>query len=204
MSVKTTARTGRHNRSRVLRHGLLQGLLVAMLCMLTSQAFAAILINIDKPTQTMTVSVNGETRYRWPVSTGASGYSTPTGNYTAFRMEKMHYSDEWDGAGMPHSIFFTTRGHAIHGSNHPGMGTPRSHGCVRLSLKNAETLYSLVESHGMGGTKVVVAGSDPAGNWAASSAPPAVRTRGQGEAFGPTETGQRTGPFRGLFRRRQR
>jgi len=178
-------------------------LLVAAISMLTSPAFAAILIKIDKPTQTMTVSVDGETRYRWPVSTGASGYATPTGNYAAFRMEKMHYSDEWDGAGMPHSIFFTKRGHAIHGSNHPGMGTPRSHGCVRLSLKNAETLYTLVESHGMGGTKVVVAGSDPAGNWAASSAPPAIRTQAQGAPIGAAEARQRTGPFRGLFRRRR-
>jgi hypothetical protein len=178
-------------------------LLAAILSVLTSPAFAAILITIDKPTQSMTVSVNGETRYRWPVSTGATGYSTPTGNYSAFRMERMHYSDEWDGAGMPHSIFFTTRGHAIHGSNHPGMGTPRSHGCVRLSLNNAATLYSLVEQHGMAGTKVVVAGSDPAGNWAASSAPPAVRTLGGGEGTGYTETRERRGPLRGLFRRRR-
>jgi lipoprotein-anchoring transpeptidase ErfK/SrfK len=151
----------------------------------------------------MTVSVDGETRYRWPVSTGATGYSTPSGNYSAFRMERMHYSDEWDGAGMPHSIFFTTRGHAIHGSNHPGMGTPRSHGCVRLSLNNAATLYNLVEQHGMAGTKVVVAGSDPAGNWAASSAPPAVRTLGAGDGTGYSETRERRGPFRGLFRRRR-
>ena len=183
------------------RHWVAGALLAAVLSMLTSPALAAILINIDKPTQSMTVSVNGEVRYRWPVSTGATGYSTPTGNYSAFRMERMHYSDEWDGAGMPHSIFFTTRGHAIHGSNHPGMGTPRSHGCVRLSLNNAQTLYSLVEQHGMAGTKVVVSGSDPSGNWAASSAPPAVRTLGSSEGTGYTQTRQRRGPFRGLFRR---
>lgn len=196
MSMKATTLAGRNHR-----HWVLPALLVAVLNMLSGQAFAAILIKIDKPTQTMTVSVDGETRYRWPVSTGASGYSTPTGSYTAFRMEKMHYSQEWDGAGMPHSIFFTTRGHAIHGSNHPGMGTPRSHGCVRLSLKNAEKLYTLVDSHGMGGTKVVVAGADPSGNWAASSAPPAVRT--QGQALGGSQARQRRGPFRGLFRRRR-
>lgn len=190
----------RMRRSR--GHWVAGGLLAAIISMLTSPALASILITIDKPSQSMTVSVNGEPRYRWPVSTGASGYSTPTGSYNAFRMERMHYSDEWDGAGMPHSIFFTTRGHAIHGSNHPGMGTPRSHGCVRLSLNNAETLYNLVEQHGMAGTKVVVAGSDPAGNWAASSAPPAVRTLGSGEGTGYTETRERRGPFRGLFRRR--
>ena len=188
MRGNTAGRAGRWRR-----HLTLQALLAVFLCLLAAPAFANVLITVDKPTQTMTVLVNGELRYRWPVSTGATGYSTPAGNYTAFRMELMHYSDEWDGAGMPHSIFFTKRGHAIHGSNHPGMGTPRSHCCVRLSLQNAETLYRLVEQQGLSATKVVIAGPDPAGNWAASSAPPAVRT------LSPGESRQRTGPFRGLF-----
>ncbi len=38
-----------------------------------------ILIQIDKPTQTMTVSIDGKVQYRWRVSTGATGYSTPAG-----------------------------------------------------------------------------------------------------------------------------
>ena len=66
-----------------------------------------ILIQVDKPSQTMTVSVDGATYYRWPVSTGASGFSTPDGSYKPSRMELMHYSREWDNAGMPHAIFFT-------------------------------------------------------------------------------------------------
>jgi hypothetical protein len=52
----------------------------------------------------MTVAVDGQLRYRWRVSTGATGYSTPVGSYTPFRMEVMHYSQEWDNAGMPHAI----------------------------------------------------------------------------------------------------
>jgi lipoprotein-anchoring transpeptidase ErfK/SrfK len=114
-------------------------------------AAPAILIVVDKPTQTMTVTVNGQVRYRWRVSTGATRYSTPAGSYTPFRMERMHYSREWDNAGMPHAIFFTQRGHSIHGSDHPGLGTAVSHGCVRLTLSNATTLYQLVKSVGMGG-----------------------------------------------------
>lgn len=134
-------------------------------------AIANVVIHISKPTQTMTVAVDGQVRYRWPVSTGASGYSTPAGSYTPSRLVPMHYSREWDNAGMPHSIFFTSRGHAIHGSDHPGLGTPRSHGCVRLSLSNARTLFQLVQANGMGRTKVLVRGSDPAGSWAATSIP---------------------------------
>ena len=86
---------------------------------------------------------------------------TPDGSYTPFRMEVMHYSQEWDNAGVPHAIFFTTRGHSIHGSDHPGLGTPVSHGCVRLTLTNATTLYDLVTAEGMGKTTVIVRGDDP-------------------------------------------
>ena len=64
---------------------------------------------------------------------------------------------------MPHAIFFTTRGHSIHGSDHPGLGTPVSHGCVRLTLTNATTLYDLVTAEGMGKTTVIVRGDDPPG-----------------------------------------
>ena len=101
---------------------------LALACAANRPALASILIQIDKPSQTMTVSVDGAVRYRWHVSTGATGFSTPTGTYKPFRMEAMHYSQEWDNAGMPHSIFFTSRGHAVHGSDHPGLGTPVSHG----------------------------------------------------------------------------
>ena len=76
----------------------------ALACSASTAAFAGILIQIDKRAQTMTVAVDGQLRYRWPVSTGATGFSTPVGSYTPFRMEVMHYSREWDNAGMPHAI----------------------------------------------------------------------------------------------------
>ncbi|MGV1015538.1 MAG: L,D-transpeptidase, partial [Methyloceanibacter sp.] len=63
----------------------------------------------------MTVFVDGVERHTWPVSTGKPGYSTPTGDYTPSSMNKTWYSRQWDNAPMPHSIFFTKRGHAIHG-----------------------------------------------------------------------------------------
>jgi lipoprotein-anchoring transpeptidase ErfK/SrfK len=138
----------------------------------------------------MTVTVDGQVAYRWRVSTGATKYSTPAGSYTPFRLEVMHYSREWDNAGMPHSIFFSSRGHAIHGSDHPGLGTPASHGCVRLSLGNAATLFQLVSARGLGSTKVVVSGSDPPGYHAATQIP----TRGRTVRRGPAVT-----PFDWLF-----
>jgi len=154
---------------------LIAGVLAAGVACAANNVLASnILIQIDKPSQTMTVAVDGQVQYRWPVSTGATGFSTPTGSYTPFRMEVMHYSREWDNAGMPHAIFFTKRGHSIHGSDHPGLGTAVSHGCVRLSLPNAVTLYQLVQADGMANTRVVVRGSDPPG-YRAPTLPPTQR-----------------------------
>ena len=121
-------------------------------------AMADVVITIDKSAQRMTVAVDGATRWRWPVSTGARGYDTPNGSYTAFRMEKDYSSKEWDDAPMPNSIFFTQRGHAIHGSYDRRLGRPVSHGCVRLNPGNAAKLFSLVERTGVTNTKVVVTG----------------------------------------------
>lgn len=146
-------------------------LAVGLACLASKPALAEILIQIDKPTQTMTVVVDGQVHYRWRVSTGATRYSTPAGAYKPFRLEVMHHSREWENAGMPHSIFFTKRGHAIHGSDHPGLGTNVSHGCIRLTLPNAATLFQLVAARGMTKTKVVVRGSDPPGTTSPSQPP---------------------------------
>jgi hypothetical protein len=126
-----------------------------------SPANAAILVTVDKSSQQMIVAVDGERRFTWPVSTGKTGYATPSGAWTAFRMEEDHYSKEWDDAPMPHSIFFTKDGHAIHGSfETKRLGMPASHGCVRLSPAHAATLFALVRREGLANTKVVLTGSE--------------------------------------------
>ena len=123
---------------------------------------ASVLITVDRNSQRMSVSVDGKTRWVWPVSTGRRGYATPTGSYSAFRMVEDHYSKEWDDAPMPHSIFFSKQGHAIHGTfEGKRLGAPASHGCVRLSTHNAAQLFALVEEKGLGNTKVVVTGEQP-------------------------------------------
>src|SRR3954452_5312741 len=123
-------------------------------------AQANVAITVDKNNQTMTVAVDGVERYRWPVSTGIPSRETPSGNFRAFRMEEDHYSKEFDDAPMPHSIFFTKIGHAIHGTDSVNrLGAPASHGCVRLSRDNATTLYTLVEQQGVLNTTVTLTGS---------------------------------------------
>jgi hypothetical protein len=136
---------------------LVTGALVAI----SGTARSDILVTVDKSAQRMTVNVNGQPLYNWAVSTGRSGYATPSGSFTAFRMEADHRSDEYDDAPMPHSIFFTKLGHAIHGSfDAKNIGRPASHGCVRLSPENAATLFALVEREGVLKTKVVLTGSE--------------------------------------------
>jgi L,D-transpeptidase-like protein len=126
----------------------------------TGAAQAKVYITIDKDAQMMTVAVDGVQRYQWPVSSGIPSRETPNGSFRAFRMEAEHYSKEFDDAPMPHSIFFTKIGHAIHGTDSEGrLGTPASHGCVRLSKANATTLYALVEEQGVLNTTVTLTGS---------------------------------------------
>jgi hypothetical protein len=109
----------------------------------------------------MTVTVDGDPRYIWPVATGIARYDTPDGQFKPFRMERKHYSREWDDAPMPYSIFFTKQGHAIHGTNHKITGAPASHGCVRLSVKHAGQLWALVREHKMANTRVELTGDIP-------------------------------------------
>jgi hypothetical protein len=136
-------------------------MIVASVAAAAGTARAEILIKVDKSAQRMTVVRNGEAIYSWPVSTGRTGYATPSGSYTTFRMEADHYSKEWDDAPMPHSIFFTKIGHAIHGSyDTKRLGTPASHGCVRISPAHAATLFALVKQDGLANTKVMLTGSE--------------------------------------------
>jgi len=141
-------------------------LLTPVLAMpLASAASADIAISIDKTTQQMSVAVDGSPRYTWPVSTGRPGYDTPNGSFKVNRMDADHFSQEWDNAPMPHTMFFDLHGHAIHGFfdvKHLGMAV--SHGCVRLSPDHATTLFDLVKSEGMANTKVVVTGRTPGGD----------------------------------------
>jgi len=126
----------------------------------SSTAHAKVAITVDKDAQQMTVAVDGVERYRWPVSTGNPSHETPNGSFRTFRMEADHFSKEFDDAPMPHSIFFTKQGHAIHGTTSEGkLGVPVSHGCVRLSRDHAAKLYALVEKDGVLNTTVTLSGS---------------------------------------------
>jgi hypothetical protein len=134
---------------------------------------ARIVVNVDKSSQRMSVSVDGATRYVWEVSTGRANFSTPTGVYRPEVLERSHFSTKYYNSPMPYSIFFH-RGYAIHGSYEISkLGGPASHGCIRLHPQNAETLFSLVQHQGLNATTIVVS----EGNSSYGRHPPPIKTR---------------------------
>ncbi len=122
----------------------------------SSAALARVKVSVDLSSQRMRVYVNGALRHVWRVSTGRRGYRTPTGRYRPTRLERSWHSRKYNMSPMPHSIFFRG-GYAIHGTNHyRRLGRTASHGCVRLSRRNAARLFNLVRAHGPRRTRISI------------------------------------------------
>lgn len=134
---------------------------VALLAALSAALFggpaaADVVAEIKLSQQTMVVSVDGVVHHVWRVSTGRSGWRTPTGTFRPQSMQVRHFSTLFNGAPMPYSIFF--HGHfAVHGTNEiRNLGRRASHGCVRLHPVNARTLFELIKGTGPGNARIVV------------------------------------------------
>jgi hypothetical protein len=113
-----------------------------------SHAFAFVRIDVDLSSQTMHVSSGSGESYVWPISSGRSGHLTPRGVFRPRALYTMVHSAKYGNAPMPHSIFFYGQ-FAIHGTNAVGaLGSPASHGCIRLSPQNAATLFAIVQAQG--------------------------------------------------------
>jgi lipoprotein-anchoring transpeptidase ErfK/SrfK len=122
----------------------------------TKPADAAIVVDINRAVQRMSVTVDGAPRYNWRVSTARRGYITPPGTYHPEMLARSWFSRKYYNSPMPHSIFFYG-GFAIHGSYEIShLGRPASHGCVRLDPGNAAILFGLVQREGMAETTIVI------------------------------------------------
>jgi lipoprotein-anchoring transpeptidase ErfK/SrfK len=127
-----------------------------MLGLALTPAHAGVVVQIDKSSQRMAVSVDGMTRYSWPVSTGRSGYGTPSGVFHPQLMARRWFSRRYYNSPMPHSIFFYG-GFAIHGTYELSrLGGPASHGCVRLHPSHAAALFALVARNGPRNTRIEI------------------------------------------------
>jgi lipoprotein-anchoring transpeptidase ErfK/SrfK len=121
-----------------------------------SPARADVVVQIDKSSQRMAVSVDGMMRYNWPISTGRSGYGTPSGVFHPQLMARRWFSRKYYNSPMPHAIFFYG-GFAIHGTYELSrLGGPASHGCVRLHPAHAAALFALVERDGPRHTRIEI------------------------------------------------
>lgn len=151
------------------RYGLLQTIatrvaLALALAFAAGSADAHLRIVIDKTAQRMTVVVDGAKRYRWHISTGRAEQPTPNGRFRPLTFVRHEHSRTYDDAPMPYAIYFTNDGHAIHGTN-AHLGAPASHGCVRLGLRHAATLFALAKRHGRKKTLIRIVGRDAPPRW---------------------------------------
>jgi lipoprotein-anchoring transpeptidase ErfK/SrfK len=116
----------------------------------------SVVARIDLSEQQMYVYVDDQFAYQWPVSTARARYVTPLGFYSAEWLSRYHRSRKYDWAPMPYSVFFH-KGYAIHGTTEiKRLGTPASHGCVRLHPENAKIFFNLVKERGLEATLISV------------------------------------------------
>ncbi len=105
--------------------------------------FASKVIEIDLSKQKFYAFENSELLFMGDVSTGMQGHKTPRGTFKIIEKDRYHVSNKYPeptgGAKMPYMLRLTNSGIAIHQGPLPGY--PASHGCIRVSKKNAIKLW---------------------------------------------------------------
>lgn len=119
-------------------------------------------IIVDRSDQMLYAYADETLFMQTPISTGLLLTPTPRGTFTIYKKTPSRYmqgplpgiSDQYyDLPGVPWTLYFTQEGAAIHGAYwHEKFGRPWSHGCVNVSLTEAETLYRWADV----GTQVIV------------------------------------------------
>lgn len=116
------------------------------------RALTGKLIEISLERQELVAWEDGVAVHRFVVSTGMPGSETPTGFWAVFEKWDRRFSWTWK-VWMPYAMRFVPgRGFFIHELTYwPGhpeerngvedLGRPASHGCVRVGLGDAKTLY---------------------------------------------------------------
>lgn len=81
---------------------------------------------------------------------GTPSHPTPTGTFPVLNKSREHYSRKYNNAPMPHSLWLTNTGIAIHGS--PVTNGYASHGCIGVPDPFAEKLFAATKR----GDKVII------------------------------------------------
>lgn len=101
-------------------------------------------IEIDLSQQRLRAWEGKKLVYSFRVSTGKRATPTPVGRFriqTKYRTNRMR-GQGYDIPDVPYAMYFY-EGYAIHGAYwHNRFGTPVSHGCINLPVKQARKLYN--------------------------------------------------------------
>ena len=123
---------------------------------------ATVKITVDLTHQRLKVvspTLNGT----FKISSGMAGHRTP-GSGSCFSpdfLDADHHSSLYGEAPMPNAVFFDGN-IAIHATPvESRLGTPASHGCVRVSKATSKLIFDLVSSNGKENTSICVEGRAP-------------------------------------------
>jgi hypothetical protein len=107
----------------------------------------------DSPVDRVVISLSDQRLYAYDgrklvawsnISSGKTGYETPTGTYAVSQKDVDHHSSLFDNAPMPYFMRLTDAGLGLHAGFLPGY--PASHGCIRMPFGMARELYQHVNS----------------------------------------------------------
>lgn len=106
--------------------------------------YAGRYIDINLSEQTLYAFEDSKLVNQFLISSGKSGYATPTGEYSVWGKTR---AQTMDGPGyfLPNVewISWFNGEISIHGTYwHNNFGTPMSHGCINASIENAEWIYN--------------------------------------------------------------
>ena len=123
-------------------------------------------VNLTK--QRMTLFIDGVSKSTWKISSGDAGMETPNlETHPDGRIYRAYDSNDYPGGfqygdlgNMPYTVF-VDGGIAIHGTPEEywdDLGTPGSHGCVRLHPSNAKYFMELVKKIGVKNVWISIVG----------------------------------------------
>ncbi len=112
-----------------------------------SVSISSLLVDLSRQ-RLYLLNPEGKILHEFPVSTGVRGYDTPPGKYKIVNKAPYAYSKKY-GADMYQWMGITANGdyglHSLKGSSYERLlGRRASHGCIRLSRKDAKLLYPLI------------------------------------------------------------
>ena len=132
------------------RLAMLLSILMLLGAPLPGIADSPYIIHVDVEQKRLSLFRGDELVNSWMVATGAWDTPTPVGVFTIthrFSGEMCGFGTCFLGLNVPWGDY------GIHGTNKPeSIGSNASHGCIRMTVEDAEALYAIVPN----GTRVVI------------------------------------------------